>query len=223
MIILQIVAQGTCCLSNNNFSTIHDSCFYKPSLPKLYNWHIKAYCRDDHIKISYDNFIHGALIKSFCHQADVTNTPMQTIQRYDINSAYMSTFTRNMILPTAEVMFNKVGHAAHKAFLEIPNETNNFYFIKVKLLGYAKMNHVQRLYVGKHTTHIHGFIADIRYLQFLNIEFKVCHIVCCKGAVNTQFQCFCKKLIALKSKSNMYSSICKAVGLFGLGIDITLI
>ena len=129
----------------------------------------------------------------------------------------MSVFTQNTILPTAQVIFQKVGLSAHRAFIEIPQESKDFYWIKVKILNYSKMNDVQQLYLGKNTTHIHGFLQDVRYLEFLNIKFEVCHIVCSRGVINRRFQLFCKKLIELKGKSKLYSKLCKYIGLFGLG------
>jgi len=64
--------------------------------------------------------------------------------------------------------------------MEIGEHSDLFYWIKIQIMDYEKLSHVQKLYLGKNKTTIHCFLPDVRYMQDLLINFKVIHIIASK-------------------------------------------
>ena len=145
---------------------------------------------------------------------------MSSISKYDISSAYITYLGSDMYLPTSEVLYNYVGIKAREAFLKINKDADRFYWLKIEILNCNALTENQRLYVGKNSKTMHCFMSDIEYLKLLKIEFKVLQIVCSRGIKNTKFQNFCSNLISLKSKSPLFSSLCKDIAICGLGQGI---
>ena len=177
--------------------------------------YLQNFRQNDFTRINFDQFIHGPIIDSFCQSA--SREKDKTITKFDINSAYISFFSREIILPTSKVVYNLFGFSAIEAFMNIDNNNEDlFYWIKIKITS-CSLSENQKLYLGKNTETIHGFLEDIKYIQKLKISFEVIQIIAVQGVYNTQFQLFSKKLMHLKSQGGMFKDICKSLALFGLG------
>ena len=177
--------------------------------------YLQNFRQNDFTRINFDQFIHGPIIDSFCQSA--SREKDKTITKFDINSAYISFFSREIILPTSKVVYNLFGFSAIEAFMNIDNNNDDlFYWIKIKITS-CSLSENQKLYLGKNTETVHGFLEDIKYIQILKIPFEVIQIIAVQGVYNTQFQLFSKKLMHLKSQGGMFKDICKSLALFGLG------
>ena len=72
-------------------------------------------------------------------------------------------------------------------------------------------------FLGKQDTTFHGFLSDLRYLEELNVKFKVSHVIAVVGKTNIKLQNFCRNLINLKKDGGIKKIILKDIALSSLG------
>ena len=147
----KIFVLPTCCISVQNLSTIQNSKMYNQDLHSLIKYYLNIFQRDHYMRINFSRCIHGPLVKQTCTGITTCNEN-QTIQKFDINSAYIAFYTQNVILPTNRVIMNYVGTDAQNIFESIGslNRQNSiFYWFKVILCEPENFTSLQKLYLGK--------------------------------------------------------------------------
>ena len=157
----------TCCISVQNLTTIQKSKMFSEDLHYLIKYHLNTFQREHYMRINFSRFIHGPIVKEISTGITTCNEN-QLIQKFDINSAYISYYTQNVLLPTNRVVINYVGSDAQNIYESISSLNRNnsiFFWFKVILCKPESLTSVQKIYLGKIQT-LENF-KSIKYQPFI--------------------------------------------------------
>ena len=146
----QIFVLPSCCISEQNLSSIHKCKMYSKDLSIILKKNLESYQKEHYMRINFCRFLHGPLIKQISQGVNECNQN-EKILKLDINSAYIHYFTQNVILPTTEVIMNVVGERAHSIYeivRSLKNENSTFFWFKVILLYPKNLTPIQKMYLG---------------------------------------------------------------------------
>lgn len=92
---------------------------------------LKNYSKEKYARFDYSNFLLGPIIDSFCKKVVVKKENF-LIERYDLDTAYLSVFANELVIPTTKTLVYLIGDDAQAFFdkIIINGNFNDFVWIK---------------------------------------------------------------------------------------------